>query len=185
MIEAYEAGQRHFGENYVNELAEKSANPLILEKCPDIKWHFIGHLQNNKVNKVINVPALYMIETLDSEKIANTVDKAWGKLNKPEPLKVLVQVNTSQEEAKHGVSVEEAVKLYGYVHENCKHLNVIGVMTIGQYGYDYSQGPNPDFAALMKCYDIIRSSYNVSSDNIEASMGMSNDFEEAVSKYLY
>lgn len=122
-----------------------------------------------------------MIETIDSEKIANTIDKAWEKLQKPEPLKVLVQVNTSQEDVKHGVTVEEAVKLFGYVLENCKNLEVQGVMTIGQYDYDYSLGPNPDFISLMKCYEIIKSTYNLPADKIEVSMGMSSDFEEAVS----
>lgn len=126
-----------------------------------------------------------MIETIDSEKIASTVDKAWEKLQKPEPLKVLVQVNTSQEEVKHGVTVEEAVKLFGFIRENCKNLDVTGVMTIGEYGYDYSLGPNPDFISLMQCYEIIKSTYNLSADKIDVSMGMSNDFEEAVSISLF
>ena len=52
IIEAYSTGQRHFGENYVNELVEKSKHPEILQQCPEIKWHYIGHLQNNKINKV-------------------------------------------------------------------------------------------------------------------------------------
>lgn len=52
ITEAYAAGQRHFGENYVQELEEKSRSEQILRQCPDIKWHFIGHLQSNKVNKV-------------------------------------------------------------------------------------------------------------------------------------
>lgn len=52
IIDAYSVGQRHFGENYVQELVEKSQHPDILAQCPDIKWHFIGHLQNNKINKV-------------------------------------------------------------------------------------------------------------------------------------
>lgn len=52
VIEAYKAGQRHFGENYVQELVEKSKHPEILSQCPDIKWHLIGHLQGNKINKV-------------------------------------------------------------------------------------------------------------------------------------
>ena len=53
IIEAYEAGQRDFGENYVQELVEKATNPLILSSCKNIKWHFIGHLQSNKINKAI------------------------------------------------------------------------------------------------------------------------------------
>lgn len=52
IVDAYETGQRDFGENYVQELKEKGTNPLILEKCKDIRWHFIGHLQRKNVNKV-------------------------------------------------------------------------------------------------------------------------------------
>lgn len=52
ILDAYAAGQRHFGENYVKELWEKSTNELLAQKCPDIKWHFIGHVQSNQVNKV-------------------------------------------------------------------------------------------------------------------------------------
>jgi PLP dependent protein len=52
ILDAYSVGQRHFGENYVKELVEKANDPQILENCKDIKWHFIGHLQRNKINKV-------------------------------------------------------------------------------------------------------------------------------------
>lgn len=98
IIEAYEAGQKHFGENYVNELIEKANHPDILTR--DIRWHFIGHLQRNKVNKLLAIPNLYMVETVDTEKLASALDKAWQKLRKQDNLKlnVLVQINTSGEE---------------------------------------------------------------------------------------
>lgn len=70
----------------------------LLEKCPDIKWHFIGHIQRNKVSKVLSVPNLYIIETIDNEKLANTINDGWKKLNKGNKLKIMVQVNTSNEE---------------------------------------------------------------------------------------
>jgi len=69
----------------------------ILEKCPDIKWHFIGHIQRNKVSKVLSVPGLYIIETIDSEKLANTINDGWKKLNNDKKLKILIQVNTRNE----------------------------------------------------------------------------------------
>lgn len=69
----------------------------IVEKCPEICWHFIGHLQRNKVNKVIAVPNLFMVETVDSIKLADALNNSWMKLEKPHQLKVLVQVNTSGE----------------------------------------------------------------------------------------
>jgi len=69
----------------------------LLEKCPDIKWHFIGHIQKNKVSKVLMAPGLHVIETIDSEKLANSVNDGWKKLNKESKLKIMVQVNTSNE----------------------------------------------------------------------------------------
>lgn len=99
ILEAYEVGQRHFGENYVQELVDKATDSVILEKCKDIKWHFIGHLQNNKVNKVLGIPNLYLIETLDSQKLANNLNKSWPKFGPPDSkLRVMLQVNTSKEE---------------------------------------------------------------------------------------
>lgn len=69
-----------------------------MEKCPDIQWHFIGHVQRNKVSKVLSVPGLYIVETIDSDKLANAVNEGWKKLNKNYKLKIMVQVNTSNEE---------------------------------------------------------------------------------------
>lgn len=108
IIQAYEAGQRDFGENYVNELAEKASHPSILEKCKDIKWHFIGHLQNNKINKLLGSPGLFIVETVDSEKLADNLNKQWPKYRKEEEkLKVMVQVNTSAEEGKEIVCKQQ------------------------------------------------------------------------------
>lgn len=100
MIAAYEAGQKHFGENYVNELLEKGHDTDLLEKCKDIRWHFIGHLQSNKINKVLGVPNLYLVETLHSKKLASGLNNAWPKFRKTENslLRVMVQVNTSGED---------------------------------------------------------------------------------------
>lgn len=98
-MQAYEEGQRHFGENYVQELEEKANNAIILEKCKEIQWHYIGHLQTNKVNKVLCLPNIYMIETLDSQKLATQLNKSWSKFGPPgSTLNVMVQVNTSEEE---------------------------------------------------------------------------------------
>lgn len=99
IVSAYEAGQRNFGENYVNELVEKAFSPLILEKCKQIRWHFIGNLQRNKVNKVISIPNLYIIETVDSDRLANALNNSWPRFRKSNDskLNVMVQINTSQE----------------------------------------------------------------------------------------
>lgn len=99
ILSAYEAGQRHFGENYVNELLEKAWHPQILEKCKEIQWHFIGNLQRNKVNKILGVPNLYVVETVDNDKLANALNNTWIKFRKSDDkkLNIMVQVNTSQE----------------------------------------------------------------------------------------
>ena len=74
IIEAYEAGHRHFGENYVQELVEKSGDAEMLEKCPEIKWHFIGNCQANKAKAVMKCPNLSMIETVTSTKLATKLN---------------------------------------------------------------------------------------------------------------
>lgn len=117
IIEAYNAGQRHFGENYTKELQEKATHQLILDSCPDIKWHFIGHLQRSNINRVINIPGLHMVETVDSEKLATALDKAWTKTDAKAAdaaarLQVLIQINTSKEDAKSGITSSDVCSLY-------------------------------------------------------------------------
>ncbi|CAH1641580.1 unnamed protein product [Spodoptera littoralis] len=181
IVEAYEHGQRDFGENYVNELAEKASDPLILEKCKDIKWHFIGHLQTNKINKLLGSPNLYMVETVHSEKLADNLNKQWPKYRKSdEKLPVMVQINTSAEEAKNGIEPSETTKVVEYVLKNCPNLDFKGLMTIGQYDYDVSQGPNPDFLTLVKCRQEVCENLNLDINNVELSMGMSTDYEHAI-----
>lgn len=97
ILEAYDAGQRLFGENYVQELIEKSNDPVILERCKDIRWSFIGHLQSNKSKKLSSIPNLESIQTIDSLKLAELINKDW---NKDYKLKYFIQVNTSGEESK-------------------------------------------------------------------------------------
>ncbi|XP_043654491.1 pyridoxal phosphate homeostasis protein [Drosophila teissieri] len=182
VIEAYEAGQRDFGENYVQELEEKSRHPDILAKCPDIRWHFIGHMQSNKINKVLAVPNLRMIQTVDSEKLATKLDAAWSKQQPTpeEPLQVLIQINTSGEDVKSGIEAKDAPALYQFIRSNLKHLNLLGIMTIGAYGFDYSNGPNPDFVSLMQVHRSICEAHSLAPDSVLVSMGMSNDFDKAI-----
>ncbi|ELU14925.1 hypothetical protein CAPTEDRAFT_138840 [Capitella teleta] len=178
--DAYACGQRHFGENYVNELLEKSADQELIEKCPEIHWHFIGHLQRNKVNKVLAVPNLYMVETIDSEKLASACNAAWERLENPHRLKVMVQINTSEEKNKHGVRAKEALDLAAFVRNHCPQLELAGFMTIGAFDHDLSKGPNPDFQNLIKIKDTVCSALKLDPLTTELSMGMSNDFEHAI-----
>lgn len=180
IIDAYSVGQRHFGENYVQELVEKANDPKILENCKEIRWHFIGHLQRNKINKIINLPNLHMIQTVDSQKLAEGLNNALGKISPDKKLEVLIQINTSSEDEKNGVDPEHAKELYSYVSEKCKHLNVKGVMTIGRFGHDYSTGPNPDFGTLINCHQDVCNTFELNPDETDVSMGMSDDFDHAI-----
>lgn len=170
--EVYDAGHRCFGENYVQELVEKA--PQLPE---DTEWHFIGHLQSNKVKTLINgVPNLAMVETVDDEKIANHLDRAVGNLGR-QPLKVLVQVNTSGEETKSGVEPSGFLGLAKHVSENCPNLEFSGLMTIGNV--DYTSTPE-NFKTLLNCRREVCKALGISEEQCELSMGMSSDFELAI-----
>ena len=172
--EAYEAGQRDFGENYVQELLDKA--PVLPS---DIRWHFIGHLQSNKVKSLIEgVPSLAMVETVDSEKLASRLNAAVAAAGRS-PLRVFLQVNTSGEESKHGVEPGAAcVALARHITAQCPHLQLAGLMTIGMP--DYSSRPE-NFECLSACRkEIAEAEVGVSESELELSMGMSGDFEAAI-----
>ncbi|XP_059497112.1 pyridoxal phosphate homeostasis protein [Stegostoma tigrinum] len=164
----------------VQELVEKASDSQILSVCPDIKWHFIGHLQKNNVNKLMGAPNLFMIETIDSIKLADKVNQSWQKKQAPQRLKVMVQVNTSEEDSKHGLSGEQTVDTVRHILSNCSCLEFVGLMTIGRYGYDPSQGPNPDFQVLVARRKELCDQLNLPLETVELSMGMSTDYEHAI-----
>ncbi|KAL3923340.1 MAG: hypothetical protein SGPRY_004249 [Prymnesium sp.] len=142
---AYDAGQREFGENYVAELCEKAK--LM---GADVRWHFIGHLQSNKVKLLLSVPNLACIHTLDSLKLAAEVNKH-AALSRPDtPLEVMVQVNTSGEESKSGCLPAECAELCSQLVSTCPQLSLRGLMCIGKYSS--SEGAaDEDFACLSAC----------------------------------
>ncbi|KAK9515854.1 hypothetical protein VZT92_026456 [Zoarces viviparus] len=182
VVEAYRQGQRNFGENYVNELVDKASDPLILDSCPEIKWHFIGHLQKNNVNKLLGVPNLFLVETVDSAKLADKVNSSWQRVRGggAERLKVMVQLNTSGEQSKHGLPPEETVNTVKHIVSQCSALHFLGLMTIGSYGYDLSLGPNPDFQMLLSRRQEVCDGLKLPLEGVELSMGMSTDFEHAI-----
>lgn len=173
--EAYDAGHRDFGENYVQEMVEKAP-----QLPPDIRWRFIGHLQSNKAKALIHgVPSLAAIETVDSEKLASKLNAAVESLeNTRLPLAVFVQVNTSGEESKHGVQPgQECVSLSRFIHDSCPHLQLAGLMTIGMP--DYSSRPE-NFSCLDACRAEVADALQLDKESLELSMGMSGDFENAI-----
>ena len=98
----------------------------------DICWHFIGHLQSNKCKQLLSIPNLWMVESVDSLKLSNTLNKHCADMRKNmPPLQVMVQVNTSDEESKSGTTVDEAPLVVQNIINNCPNLNFRGLMTIG------------------------------------------------------
>jgi pyridoxal phosphate enzyme (YggS family) len=169
--QAYENGQRVFGENYAQELVEKAKD--IGES--DVVWHFIGGLQSNKVNMLVKNVLPYgklVVETVGSAKVADKLDSAMrdfdGKLD------IFVQVNTSEEESKSGVSPVEAVDLCRHITSSCGRLQLKGVMTIG------ASGDVQCLETLVHCRQMVADNLGIKSTDLELSMGMSDDFEIAI-----
>lgn len=160
--EAYAAGQRVFGENYVQELADKSGALADLE---DLRWHFIGHLQRNKVREVVRAGA--WVETVDSERLAAELDK---RAPDGKPVPILLQVNVAGEAQKSGCSPEELPRLIERARA-LPHLELRGLMTIPPLG-EVPEASRPHFARLRE----LAAPHGLR----ELSMGMSADLEVAI-----
>ncbi|CDF40659.1 probable proline synthetase associated protein [Chondrus crispus] len=172
LLEAYEAGQRSFGENYVQEIVAKSP-----QLPSDIKWHFIGGLQSNKAKVLAGVPNLYMVESVDRQKTATALNKAFAAVGRAEKLKVMVQVNTSGEESKSGCQPGETAQLAKFVDTECDNLELVGLMTIG--AFDTSDEPEA-FKILATERDAVAEVVERAASTLTLSMGMSADFEAAI-----
>lgn len=180
--------QLHFGENYFQELLEKSR---VLPR--GIKWHFIGGLQSNKCASLARaVRGLWAVESVDTEKKAKLLDKGWGERDvsslseeeQQQKLRVFVQVNTSGEEAKSGVEPAATPALCRYIREQCPRLKLQGLMTIGAIARSKeSTNENADFVSLIETRQAVIDSLGMTeeeADDFELSMGMSSDFEGAI-----
>lgn len=165
----YEAGQRDFGENYVQELCEKQSH---LPK--DIHWHMIGHLQRNKVKYI--APFVALIHSVDSRALADTIEKEAAKAGRIIP--VLIEVNVAGETTKFGVTPEEEPSLAGYIR-SLSHVQLRGFMTSAPIVQDPEEN-RPVFRRLRQLsVDINRQSINNEKTDV-LSMGMSDDFTVAV-----
>jgi len=179
LVAAYETGQRHFGENYAQELMAKSS-----EMPDDVQWHFIGPLQSNKAAplvKTVGLNKLACIETVSTMKLASKLNRAaetWNEesgIEETKKLGIYIQVNTSGEESKSGVSPgEEVINLAKEISSECPMLSIDGLMTIGAPG-DYSC-----FDTLVKCREDVAAALGKDVNDLELSMGMSGDFEVAI-----
>ena len=168
--EAYEAGQRDFGENYVQELVEKA------ETLPkDIKWNFIGHLQSNKVKYI--APFVQLIHAVDSLKLLKEINKQAANNNRI--IDCLLQIHIAQEDTKSGMSREEFLEIFA--SEDFKvmqNVRVLGVMGMSTFTDDVSQVKS-EFRTLS---EIFKDGQKLHPDLKEISMGMSGDFEAAIAE---
>ena len=165
-IEAlYQLGQRDFGENYVQELVDKSA---ALPK--DIHWHFIGHLQSNKVKYI--APFVYLIHGIDSYKLLQEVNKQAAKSNRV--IDCLLQVHIAEEETKFGFDNNELEALPDL--NELKHVRVCGLMGMASFSEDMVKVKG-EFHNLKTIFDQLQKKYAT----IQIlSMGMSGDYQMAV-----
>lgn len=166
----YDAGQRDFGENYVQEMLSKEE---LLPK--DIRWHFIGHLQSNKVKYI--APFVYMIHGIDSEKLLAETNKQAAKHNRI--INCLLQIHIAQEETKFGFNPEEAAALLHKIFESpaiYPNVNVCGLMGMASFSDDMEKLRREfnSLAGLYKTINLQHAAFNC------LSMGMSSDYKVAI-----
>jgi len=161
----YKIGQRAFGENKVQDLKAKAKE---LAELP-IEWHFIGNLQKNKINNLLDInPTLF--HALDSLELAYELQK---KLEaKSMTLDCLVQINSAKEVSKHGFMPEVALESYKQIMQECPNIHLKGVMSIGAHSDDKEEVKK----SFQTSYEIYKQLPNASI----CSMGMSGDFELAI-----
>ena len=166
--EAYIAGQRHFGENKVQEMFDK------YEQLPkDIQWHLIGHLQTNKVKYI--APFVHLIHSVDSLKLLSEIDKQAKKNNRV--IDCLLQFHIAQEETKFGLDLQEAHSLLTSAEFlEMKNVRIIGVMGMASFTNDEQQ-VKLEFSNLNAIFSQLKKDFFSLDDNFrERSMGMSGDY---------
>lgn len=169
--EAYDAGQRIFGENKALEMRDK-----YQELPKDVKWHFIGHLQTNKIKYI--VPFVTLIHSIDSASLLEAVNKEAVKNNRV--IDCLLQFHIAKEETKFGLDVEEAKTMIE--SDNFKKLNnvrIVGVMGMATFTDDENQVRN-EFKTLKNIFDTLKENYFKDDSFKEISMGMSDDYPIAI-----
>jgi PLP dependent protein len=173
IVEAYEAGQRLFGENRVQEFADKFPQ---LAGLKDAEFHMIGHLQSNKAAKAAEI--FHAVDSIDSAKLAQRLNESAQKLGKK--LDVLIEINVGGEEAKSGLSPDspEIAAILSQAPE-WTNLRIRGLMTVPPYADD-PEDARPYFRRLREVRDHL-AARNLPSANFDTlSMGMSHDFEVAI-----
>jgi hypothetical protein len=167
--QAAAAGQAIFGENYVQELTAKSAAVRS-----EVEWHFIGHLQSNKVRQIAGL--VTMIHSVDRLSLAVEIDRQWENLGKS--CEILVQVNLSGEASKSGTTTQAALELVREISK-LQHVRVMGLMTMPPF-FDNPDEARPFFRELKLLADRVAAEAFPGVSMSELSMGMSGDFEAAI-----
>jgi len=174
LMEAYNAGQRVFGENYVQELVEKN------EQMPkDIKWHFIGHLQSRKVKLI--APFVSLIHGVDSLKLLQEINKQAAKNNRV--IDCLLQIYIAEEESKFGLDEQELEEILKQVQndkENFKNIKIVGLMGMATFTENQNQ-IEKEFKHLKTIFDDIAARKDAINRVSILSMGMSGDYQLAIS----
>lgn len=172
ILKVYEEGQRHFGENKVQELLDK------YESLPkDIRWHLVGHLQRNKVKYI--APFVHLIHGVDSLKLLKEINKQGEKINRT--LSCLLQFHIAEEDTKFGLSFEEAKEiLESNEFVEMQHINICGVMGMATNTDDESQ-IRQEFSSLNNIFLSLKSHFFKFNPDFEhISMGMSSDYPIAI-----
>lgn len=167
ILEAQDAGLNDFGENRAQEFKEKSSY-----SPDDINWHFIGHLQKNKVKDVVK--NAYLIHSVDSRRLAEEIDKRAGNIGKIQ--NILLEVNTSGEESKFGLRDENDVFELAEYCANLPNIRLQGLMTMAPWTND-EELIQKSFASLRNIFIKLK---NMGFSLTELSMGMTNDYETAI-----
>ena len=175
IVEAYNAGQRLFGENHVQEYEAKASALAVLLPAGDAVFHLIGPLQANKTTKAARL--FDAVDAVDSVRVVQRLNEAAGKLGKVLP--VLIEIKTSEEETKSGVkagsaALDELLERLG----SLEHLRPAGLMTVPPYSDDL-EAVRPYFRRLRELRDALGGRYPALR-LAELSMGMSNDFPVAI-----
>ncbi len=162
--EAYAAGERDFGESHVQEVVRKQA---ALPK--DIRWHFIGHLQTNKVRAL--VPFVYLIQSVDSLRLLETIEREAARIDRT--VSVLLEVHVAREESKSGFAPTELEALLeSGVLASMSHIRVQGIMGMATHTDDTQE--------IHRCFDTLHTLYASHPEWTVLSMGMSEDYPLAV-----
>lgn len=172
ILEAYDFGQRDFGENKVQELVDK------YEQLPkDIRWHLIGHLQSNKVKYI--APFVHLIHSVDSLKLLKEINKQGAKNHRT--IDCLLQFHIAQEETKFGLNLSEAIEvLESEDFKSFNHVRICGVMGMASFTEDFEL-IRTEFRTLKGIYSTLKERFfNDSNYFKELSFGMSSDYTIAI-----